>query len=189
MESPPASGPGPRSAVLVPVPAAEPVVGPHRARFDGAAVLGVPAHVTVLFPFLAPAAITDATVRRLAAAVASVPAFRCHFRRTAWFGAQVLWLTPDPDGPFRELTRAVTAVFPGYPPYGGAFTDVIPHLTIGDLEHEGRPGAGIGELRAAEAGVLPALPLAAVVSAAWLMAGTTLPGSWHRLAELPLAPS
>ena len=33
------------TAVLVPVPEAERVVGRHRARLDG-----VPAHVTVLFP-------------------------------------------------------------------------------------------------------------------------------------------
>jgi hypothetical protein len=40
------------SAVLVPVPEAERVVSRYRARLDGAAALGVPAHVTVLYPFV-----------------------------------------------------------------------------------------------------------------------------------------
>ena len=40
------------SAVLVPVPEAERAVSRHRARLDGAAARGVPAHVTVLYPFV-----------------------------------------------------------------------------------------------------------------------------------------
>jgi hypothetical protein len=54
------------SAVLVPVPEAERVVSRYRARLDGAAALGVPAHVTVLYPFVPPAAITAATLEELA---------------------------------------------------------------------------------------------------------------------------
>lgn len=65
------------SAVLVPVPEAERVVSPHRASLDGAAALGVPAHVTVLYPFVPPSAITPSVVDALAVAVASVSAFAC----------------------------------------------------------------------------------------------------------------
>jgi hypothetical protein len=68
------------SAVLVPVPEAERVVSPHRSRLDRAAALGVPAHVTVLYPFMPPAAITPSVVEALAAAVASVSAC-CGSRR------------------------------------------------------------------------------------------------------------
>lgn len=122
------------TAVLVPVPEAERVVSPHRSRLDGAAALGVPAHVTVLFPFVPPPSITPGVVDALAAAVATVSAFGCEFRATSWFGEDVLYLPPRPDEPFRALTRAVCAAFPGYLPYGGAFADTIPHLTIGDRE-------------------------------------------------------
>ena len=89
------------SAVLVQVPEAERVVSRHRARLDAAATAGVPAHVTVLFPFVAPAAITAGTLEALAAAVAPVSAFDCEFSVTAWFGSDVLWLAPRPDEPFR----------------------------------------------------------------------------------------
>jgi len=68
------------SAVLVPVPEAERVVSHHRARLDAAAAAGVPAHVTVLYPFVPPSAITAGTVAALAQAVASVAAFTCRFR-------------------------------------------------------------------------------------------------------------
>ena len=42
------------SAVIVAVPAAEPAVRAHRQQFDRAAAWGVPAHVTVLYPFVPP---------------------------------------------------------------------------------------------------------------------------------------
>ena len=42
------------SALLLLVPAAEPVVGSHRAQLDLSARNGEPAHFTVLYPFLPP---------------------------------------------------------------------------------------------------------------------------------------
>ena len=42
------------SALLVAVPAAEPAVAAHRSRLDTSAAVGVPAHITVLYPFLPP---------------------------------------------------------------------------------------------------------------------------------------
>jgi hypothetical protein len=170
------------SAVLVPFPEAERVVSPHRARLDRAAALGVPAHVTVLYPFVPPSAITPSVVEALAGAVASVSAFGCEFLETAWFGDDVLWLAPRPEAPFQALIHAVCAAFPGYLPYGGDHADPVPHLTVGE-----RPDGGVAELRAAEAAVRPGLPIRARVSRVWLMAGRSSPGSWRTLAELPLA--
>ena len=169
------------SAVLVPVPEAERAVSRHRARLDGAAARGVPAHVTVLYPFVPPSEITAGTLTALAGAVASVGAFECEFGATAWFGQDVMWLAPRPDAPFRTLTRAVSAVFPGYPPYGGGYDDVIPHLTVGD-----RTAGGVADLRAAEAEVRAALPVTAHISRVWLMTGGTARDSWRTVAELPL---
>jgi 2'-5' RNA ligase len=170
------------SAVLVPVPEAERAVGRHRARLDRAAEWGVPAHVTVLYPFVAPAAITAATIGVLADAVRSVRAFDCEFAATGWFGEEVIWLAPRPDEPFRILTGVVSAAFPGYLPYGGAYDDVVPHLTVGDHQVGGRE-----DLRAAESDMLRALPIRARISRAWLMTGRTAPGSWRTVADLPLA--
>ena len=188
---------GAESAVLVPVPEAERAIRRHRARLDAAAARGVPAHVTVLYPFVPPSEITVGTLTALAGAVASVGAFECEFPATAWFGQDVMWLAPRPDAPFRALTRAVCAAFPGYPPYGGGYDDVIPHLTVGDRTADGagdrtadgagdRTAGGVADLRAAEAEVRAALPVTARISRVWLMAGGTAPDSWRIVAEFPL---
>ena len=120
-----------RTAVVAPVPAAEPLVAEHRQRLDAAAAWGVPAHVTVLYPFVEPAAVTEHLIAVLATALGSASAFTCSFRRTR-FGGDVLWLEPEPDQPFRQLTTAVWGAFPQHPPYGGAYDDVIPHLTVAE---------------------------------------------------------
>jgi 2'-5' RNA ligase len=92
----------------------------------------VPAHVTVLYPFVAPEALTEDLITTLAAVVRSVTAFDCRFVRTRWFDQDVLWLEPEPAQPFRQLTAAVWRPFPQHPPYAGAYDDVIPHLTIAE---------------------------------------------------------
>src|SRR5215207_6857407 len=80
-----------QSAVIVTVPEAEPLVGRHRERFDRAAGWGVPAHVTVLYPFMSPRDLSEAVVAKLAKAVAAVPTFDATCRDTGWFGTEVLY--------------------------------------------------------------------------------------------------
>lgn len=169
------------SALIVTVPEADGAVGPHRSRFDRAASWGVPAHVTVLFPFVAPADLTADAVRQAADAVARVPAFSATFGATAWFGEQVLFLAPSPADPFVALTTAVAAAFPDHPPYGGAHADIVPHLTIG---HD----APVDILRAAEADVRPRLPLTAEIATVDLWQGRDELGSWQRVDVLALGP-
>ena len=118
------------TALVVLVPDAEPVVAEHRLRHDPAAADGVPAHVTVLYPFRAE--VDDATAAAVAAIAAAVPAFDATFRTTARFPGVVLYLDPEPAAPFRELIARCTAAFPDCPPYGGTIPDPIPHLTVAD---------------------------------------------------------
>ena len=100
------------SALVVLVPEAEPVVARQRQLLDASAPLGAPAHVTVLLPFVPPAEQDESTLARVGATVRAVPAFRYAFRRTDWFGDDVLWLAPEEPGPFRELTERVQAAVP-----------------------------------------------------------------------------
>lgn len=53
------------SALIVRVPEAEPLVGTFRDRFDPVARLGVPAHITLLYPFEPPADIDVQVLRDL----------------------------------------------------------------------------------------------------------------------------
>jgi 2'-5' RNA ligase len=169
------------TAVIIPIDAVEPAVAEHRRQLDVAASWGVPAHVSVLYPFVHPSAIDDDVISRLASALVSVPAFDCTFARCDWFGEEVLWLAPEPDGPFRALTSAVWRVFPDYPPYGGVFDDVVPHLTVGD-----RRRGSASALQAAAATVSQQLPIRARIDWAVLIAGTAEPNSWHSVHEFRL---
>lgn len=143
-----------QTALVVPVPAAEPVVRAWRDRYDPAARAGVPAHVTVLFPFL-PAPLVDADTRAaLAGIFGSHPAFDVRFEDCGRFPG-VLYLAPDPDTPFRRLTEAVVARWPEAPPYGGKY-EPHPHLTVAQCED--------AVLDEAEADLCTGLPLSARVS-------------------------
>jgi 2'-5' RNA ligase len=138
----------PASAVVVRVPL-PPAVARVRARWDRAAALGVPPHVTVLFPFVAPSAL-DPTIRRhLAEIAATVEPFDVRFARVARF-PNVVYLAPEPADTFAGLTAAVAARFPGHPPYDGAFDVVIPHLTITESDT-----APLDEVERLAAGHLP----------------------------------
>jgi hypothetical protein len=108
-----------QTAVIVPVPAVDSLVGEHRSHLDMAASWGVPVHVSVLYPFVEPAKVDDDLIATLASALGPVTAFDCRFTRTQWFGQDVLWLDPEPAQPFRDLTAAVWGTFPHHPPYGG----------------------------------------------------------------------
>ena len=87
------------TAIVVPVPAAEPVVGHHRRVLDHSAVWGVPAQVTVLYPFLPPDLVTDDTIEDVRGCLATVEAFDCTFSAVRWFREDVVWLAPEPDAP------------------------------------------------------------------------------------------
>lgn len=167
------------SALIVVVPVAEPVVGAHRLRYDQSAVWGVPAHVTVLYPFMPPALLSSSVMAQLGTLIASVPRFTVAFRRTRWFDRQVLWLEPQPGAPFRALTAAVASAFPAYPPYGGEHDEPIPHLTVGDTGTE-------AELERVERAVSRQLPLWMDVSRVSLIQGSTQAHSWTTLATFPL---
>jgi 2'-5' RNA ligase len=174
------TSPGPRSGLIVTVPEAESAVREHRLRLDASAALGVPAHLTVLFPFLPPADIDAGVLVRLERLFAGVSAFSFQLDHAAWFGDEVLWLGPREPVPFRALTQRAYRAFPAFPPFEGQFEEVVPHLTIG----YGHP---VADLRAAEAAIQPCLPVAAHAGAVTLFVQGAAGGPWGPAAVFPLA--
>jgi 2'-5' RNA ligase len=167
------------TGLVVPVPAATTAVAPWRERLDPTAVHGVPAHITVLYPFVPPPALTPAVTSRLGALFASARPFDFALRRIGWFGDDVVYLAPDPPEPFVALTRLVADAYPEHPPYEGAYAEITPHLTIGS-----GPRA---ELRRAADAVRTSLPIRARAGDVWLMVGTSSPtGRWRVRARYPL---
>jgi hypothetical protein len=143
------------SALVVLVPEAEHLVASLRGRHDPAAALGVPAHVTVLFPFVSP--VDDETVGRVAEIARRHAPFTASFVAIERFVGEVVWLRPEPSQPFSALTAAVVAEFPDWPPYAGTIAEPIPHLTVADGVDEATAAALQVELG-------PGLPITTRVS-------------------------
>ena len=121
------------SALIIVVPEAEPLVKELRERFDWSAAQGVPAHITILYPFIPPNEITSKVLEELREFFAQFSAFEFTLPETRRFPA-VLYLAPAPAEPFKALIQAVVERYPDYPPYGGEFavSELTPHLTIAD---------------------------------------------------------
>jgi 2'-5' RNA ligase len=119
----------PETALICRVPEAEPFVARYRQRFDPSARRNVPAHVTILYPFLAPGDVDDEVRECLRAIAISVRAFDYRLRETRRFPVS-LYLAPDPDVSFATLTDSVHRAFPDHPPFAGKFDVVVPHVTV-----------------------------------------------------------
>jgi len=118
------------SAVLLRIPEAEPLVHAWRSTGDPSAARGVPAHVTLLAPFLPAAAVDAGVLGELEWFFAGVDAFRMTFSAVGCFEAEgVVYL--DPDGPgLDDLAGALARRWPECPPYGGRHRDPHTHLTV-----------------------------------------------------------
>ncbi|HUZ21106.1 MAG TPA: 2'-5' RNA ligase family protein [Acidimicrobiales bacterium] len=169
----------PQSTLVVAVPAAEPAVWAARRRFDPTSRTGMPAHVTVLYPFAEPAGIGPELFGTLLELFAAHPPFGFALAGVGWFGDRVAFLGPEPAGPFEALTVAVAERFPAFPPYRGTYERVVPHLTIGA---RARPRA----LRRAAARVEAQLPIEAVATEVQLMVCGPGRRPWRVVQSFPL---
>ena len=125
----------PQSVLGVTVPEAKSWVKDLRERYDPTAAVGVPAHITVLFPFVSPNLITDSDLARAAEIFRRFRSFEFRLEQVGRF-PESLYLAPEPDEPFISLTEAIVHEFPECPPYGGKFTEIIPHLTVANRSAE-----------------------------------------------------
>ena len=168
----------PQSALVVLVPEAEPVVRRHRHALDPSTQFGVPAHITVLYPFVPPEHIDETILERVARIAADSPSHEVRLSRTAWFGRHVLWLAPDDPEPFSVLTERVSAAFPDHPPYEGTIESIIPHLTVGDR-------APVAAMEEAERCLLQDLPIDDRVTHLTLLAQERAGGHFTTKATFP----
>lgn len=135
--------------------------------------------MTVLFPFMPAAEITEEVLLSLAGLFRTVRSFQHSFVRTEWFGDDVLWLASDADAVFRSMTELVADAFPDYPPYEGQFDDVVPHLTIGDR-------GPMDAMRVAEQRVQPHLPIQTITRDVTLLVEQPS-GRWETAQSFALA--
>jgi len=163
-----------RSALIIPVAGLGAKVDQWRERADPVAP-GVPAHITVLVPFLPIDRVDEAVCSWLADSFADAALDReVVFDEVRSFPS-VVWLHPQDAEPFVRLTEAVHRRWPECPPYEGRHDEVIPHLTVAhgsDLAH-------LVQLDLAED-----LPLAGTIDSVHLYAWTD--GQWRDHARFPL---
>ncbi|MGE3269929.1 MAG: 2'-5' RNA ligase family protein [Chloroflexota bacterium] len=166
-----------RGGLIVPVPEAEQVVQAWHARLHPSEQ-ALPAHVTLLFPFLTLTEIDPANLAWLQAYFAGLPAVDVSFSTVGRF-PDVVYLGPEPRNWFVRCTEALTARF-GLLPYGGLHQEIVPHLTV--ARHADPQVCA----EAAQA-LTQVLPITTRVNAAWLMEETEA-GRWTHTATFPFGP-
>ena len=155
---------GSGTTLILPVPSADGVLQ------ESAREPGIPAHITLLYPFLAGRSIDDGTEAALASLLLEIPAFDFALPEIGRFPG-VVYLAPEPAERFVALTKALVARWPEQQPYGGDYPEIIPHLTVAY-------GAPIPD------GLAERLPLTARAEEVWLMSRTT--GRWVCRRSFPL---
>lgn len=160
------------------MPEAEPYISHYRQRFDPPARRNVPAHVTVLYPFLEPARVDSSVLGELQAIALSIPAFDYRLRQTRRFPSS-LYLAPEPGDSYAALTDAVHRAFPDYPPFEGKFDVVVPHVTVAHGDE-----ALLCELEVALRIALPGAGVSARCEEMLLIENAT--GRWETMSTFPL---
>lgn len=121
-----------RTALILPLDPPNSSVEAFRLSNDPVASQGVPAHFTLIFPFIALEHFTSDNEHRLWRLIRHTSAFSYSLAKVSGFPDAATYLAPDRPEPFVSLISRLTAAFPDHPPYEGAFADIIPHLTVGD---------------------------------------------------------
>src|SRR6516225_7626903 len=139
------------STLVILVPEAEGLVQSFRDRYDPAAQAGMPAHITLLYPFKSRNEIDGRVLDTLSQCFSRLQPFKFSLRTINQFPGDTLYLVPEPEDPFRELTLGIWRCYPETPPYRGRYSTVVPHLTVARLigEHGHRPRYPLPAFRAA----------------------------------------
>ena len=166
--------------MVVPVPALPDVIDLWRERtciFKPSA--GVPPHITLAFPFVPVARVTDSLIAELSDLFREErDPFTFTFRELRRFPT-TLYLAPDPPEPFESLSEALADHYPECEPNVHAFGEVVPHLTVAE--------GGAAVMDAAESEIEPLLPIhASCESAALLVETHASPTHWSTRVRLPL---
>jgi 2'-5' RNA ligase len=162
------------TALVVLLPELDPLIGGLRRRYTGDGARDMPPHVTLIYPF-ADTSEVDERLEAVARVFGAFAPFEFVLRETARF-REILYLRPEPAEPFVAMTESLVNAFPEFPPYGGAFDEIVPHATVAQSDEE--------TLTTVENELLTQLPVQTRVERAWLVEHT--PAGWRRHTAFPL---
>lgn len=153
-----------------------------RQTFVATAAHGVPAHVTllypfVLYPFVGPSELDPSIRRRIALVAARHAPF--DYKMTGperW--PDSIYVAVEPIEPFVRLQADLAATFPDYPIYGeGSDVEYTPHITVAE-------GRAVEREHTVRNAAWSALPITA--RAAWLDVIATSGARWSLVWRMPL---
>jgi hypothetical protein len=156
-----------RTGLVIPIPAADALLGSVGARYPGTVRAGLPAHVSLLYPFVVAAELDErvtTALHELFVEQVPIPIDFVECYRRGGFVA----LRPESSDGLKELMTRTWCRWPDVVPYEGVFGDVEPHVTVATRCSE-QTAARIKQEVTAE------LPICAELREAWLLA---FEGQW-----------
>ncbi len=152
------------SALVAPSCAAQALIREYRRTTTSDGADGMPAHVTLLWPFVDADAIEETVIARVEDALRPFAPLVFSLEGPARFPGPpgVLYLAPAPADQLVAMTAELVRSFPAYPPYGGRHADVIPHVTVAESNDPSLLDRIASDLA-------PALPVTETVDEVWLM--------------------
>ncbi len=140
----------------------------------GATPGGIPAHITVLYPFVPPIKATSQTRDALTQLAAETDCFSVTITSLAQWEITT-YLDLEPEAPVRSLTYRIFDRWPNYPPYGDVDLYIQPHMALAQ-------GVIPSDV---EATALPYLPVEAEITHLTMMV-RRWSGRWKIDSQFPL---
>lgn len=151
-----------QTAVVIPVPDAEPLLTAVTRHYPEAVRGGVPAHVSLLYPFVPADQLDTQVIARLSGLFDAQPVISTTFRTIGRHDGFVC-LRPDPPTMLDGVTTTIRQTWPSLTPYNGRYGDVAAHLTVAIHTSSARAAE-------IERTLLPTyLPVEAELREAWLV--------------------
>lgn len=150
-----------QTGVIIPVPAVDELLATVATRYPGTVREGIPAHLSVLYPFIAAEQVDEQLIGVLSGLFTGQSPISVSFaavRRNAGF----VYLPPRPAGRIAQLVGTVRQRWPEVTPYAGLYGDVEPHVTIA-ICSSAETAVRI------ERDTHPVLPIPAELREAWLV--------------------
>jgi len=136
----------------------------HRELYPERIAEHIPFSLTLLYPWLPAAEVTDLDLESVRSFFAVRSALEFELVRVTEFPNLVAYAVPEPDEQLRATMRALWALYPQCPPYGRPGFDPPPHATLARYAGPGRVTFAQAKER-----VEPLLPIACGVEEATLM--------------------
>jgi 2'-5' RNA ligase len=151
-----------QTGLVIPVPAADALLAAVGARYPGTVREGVPAHVSLLYPFVTATELDEQVTNALSELLAKQAPMPVQFAECYRHDGFVA-LRPDPIDGLTELMSMTRRRWPDVVPYEGVYGDVEPHLTVA-MRCSAETAVAIEQEVTAE------LPISAELREAWLVA-------------------